>query len=163
MPADVQLLTSELKALINRYQASPEEFDAAVEHVLSYNEVGEPMFTGGDELDIEMANPLVNLGVVQPYVWVAKTMKALGMYPAKTQAGRRMDIAIKMQDEPNVPGAWMCEHLDIGPGSLQPGKVTFCPECAEKYEQGAALVHEDGHVLKPTAKGDWVKAAGAGQ
>jgi hypothetical protein len=66
-------------------------------------------------------------------------------------------LAIKMQDEPNVPGAWMCEHMDIGPGSLQPGKVVFCPTCAAKYEQGAALVHEDGYVLKPTGKGRWVK------
>jgi hypothetical protein len=72
-------------------------------------------------------------------------------------------IKIQMQDEPNVPGAWMCENTDIGPGSLQPGNVTFCEACFAKYEQGAALVHEDGHVLKPIANGRWVKAAAAGK
>jgi hypothetical protein len=81
---------------------------------------------------------------------------------AKWRAGRLpaapAQATIKMENEPNVPGAWMCEHLGIGPSSLQPGNVVFCEACSTKYDQGAALVCDDGHMLMPTGKGrGWVK------
>ena len=85
---------------------------------------------------------------------------------------RRMDIAIKVTDELNVRGgpAWVCEHLGgAGPGCMEPGQVSFCTACKEKFDQGAALVYVDrsgvldGRVLKPTAKGRWVKAQAAGK
>lgn len=83
MTTKIEQLIAEMYTLIDKFKATPTEFHSAVHSVLEYGDYGEPPTFREreyiDELGRELEHPLVKLGVMQPWYWVVRTMKTLGM------------------------------------------------------------------------------------
>lgn len=86
--------------------------------------------------------------------------------PAAAKAVQYKAKRIKVVEALDVPGAFMCEHVDTVNGSTQPGHLVLCDACGDKIV--CAIVEYVGpdFVLTTSMRDGWVKqprAAGAGR